>query len=250
MWHRLEGQRDLGSTRVHVVIKAKDPNLPVKVKVSAELWDAPSVVTYCMDVKMCLTAIELTEEGSKLRNDNEKQLQCLSLPIGQGSVPCVKWKNCLSLYPTDMAMLKAILKAAVGSPSLVEHQPTLGTEPTPERTGTCAHPKNDDALSWECECGAALQVACAARVTDLDVCIKEQMCASAQVCCSWKQERSCPDCLSCTTLGDCSSLIQATPTLAETLEGRRQPRWSNRSTEPLALLDGSVTGKACTKQNR
>jgi len=229
-----------GSTRVHVVIKAKQGHLPVKVKIHVELAGVTSVVAACMDAQMCLMELEQTDAGSELRNDNGKQLECLRNNVGG---KCADWKQCLRKNMQEMNMLEAMLEAAVGSPALVESQPTLDSESSNENEGTCAHPSNDDPESWECECGADLKLACNAR-TDLAVCIKEKMCASNEICCSWKRERNCPQ--------NCNDnmLIQATPTFAETLEGRRQSSGDNNLSEPLALLDSSVQGKACTKQNR
>jgi len=236
----------VGSTRVKLVIKAKDSTKGVKLKLTTVMHNVPTSVTHCMDVKMCLNAINGSSlEGSQLRTDNRQQLQCLRLAISEGGRACKKWKQCLHQYPqaqsdpwNHTAMLKAILEAAVGSPALVESQRTPDSESSNELNGTCAHPGNDDPESWDCECGGDLQLACSAH-PDLAECIREKMCASNEVCCSWKRDHCAPD--PCNN----NTLIQATPTLAETLEGRRRPL-GNISSASAVLLEETMGGKVCT----
>jgi len=232
-----------GSTRLYVVIKAKDSSKSIKVQLNVKIQNAPAAVGHCMDNKMCLSLLSSSAVGTMLRNDNTLQFQCLAghtlncnaamnaaLPncVNLLHAECQAWKNCLDAHQADKEMLQALLASS---------QTTVTTAGTGQVTGDCAHPANDDPESWECECAEDLYQACAHR-TDLSDCITELMCASDEVCPSWKQDKGCS-----------VSMLAGVAAIVDTAHGRRQPFPNSSSLEP-ALLEQSLSGKACARTSR
>jgi len=234
-----------GSTRLYVVIKAKNEAQRIKVGIQVKIEDATAAVGDCMDNKMCLSTINSTDAGSTLRNNNTVQLHCLTNQTSDFSAllnaTCQVWKDCLDAHEVDRDLLLAILQAGQTSSSALfaERELTLDSNGS-ESTGGCAHPAHDDPESWECECSQVLLDACANRTHELAACITEEMCASNEVCLSWKQQKPCPGIL----LSKDDVSIQAdVSAIRDVARGRKQPPGNITSFEP-EQLEESLSGKA------
>jgi len=223
-----------GSTRLYVVIKAKDVSKPIKVALRVMVTDPSDSVADCMDNKMCLKEMHL------LRNDNQKQLQCLQDGCSNCDAAlqdeCSSWKDCLNNNGVDAQRLQALLEAS--------SSPTVAT-PETEITGDCLQPANDDPESWECECAEDLDAVCPPTSTpDLAHCYLTHMCNYDDICQSWKDQK-CQTIL----LSTHNVTVQGDMEVSKDMQGRRQTT-GNTSSLGLVGLEDSLSGKACARSAR
>jgi len=213
----------------------------------------PVTDTDCKKTKMCLRSLP---ESSLLRTHNAEQLRCLNVHNEPGE--CANWKVCLSAQQVDSVVLQAMLEAAllpltsthvmVGGGLESSAQQNVGSEVTGE-CGRRGDPANDAYENWKCGCVNQLHAACDQldHLATRRECLKGEMCASDAVCDTWKQQKRCQTSL---ISKDNVSMPEDAAVTADTIHARRQPPGSISSTEPVGLLDNSLSGKACTKASR
>ena len=223
-----------GSTRLYVVIEAKDASKPIKVALRVLVTDPPDSVADCMDHRMCLSEMHL------LRNDNQKQLQCLQDGCLNCDAAlqdeCSKWEACLNDNGVSKQRLQALLEAS--------SIPTVVTQAS-EITGNCLQPANDDPESWECECAGDLDAVCPPTSTpDLAHCYLTHMCNYDDICQSWKDQK-CQTIL----LSTHNVTVQGNMEVSKDMQGRRQTT-GNTSSLGLVGLEDSLSGKACARSAR
>jgi len=195
--------------------------------------DPPDSVADCMDHRMCLSEMHL------LRNDNQKQLQCLQDGCLNCDAAlqdeCSKWEACLNDNGVSKQRLQALLEAS--------SIPTVATQAS-EITGNCLQPANDDPESWECECAGDLDAVCSPSSPNLAHCYLQQMCNYHDICQSWKDQK-CQNIL----LSTHNVTVQGDMEVSKDMQGRRQTT-GNTSSLGLVGLEDSLSGKACARSSR
>jgi len=192
----------------------------------------------CMTVKDCVSIlVDGGDAGFELRNVNVMQLHCLTGNTGAFSSAlkdkCIAWMACMDA--TKKTFLTALLKAAVGSTSLISDvamaNHTQKVDPI-----TCVNPESDDPESWECACLDEMTKACGGEADE--ECFLGLLCSRTTICATWK-DAHCP-----------AKMLQAeTGRMAPAFVAAAAKR-STKASSNTALgnsLDGSFQGK-CAEQ--
>jgi len=162
---------------------------------SGELWifakEVDQYVEDCMAVKDCLSELgDGSKEAFKLRNDNKKQLQCLTATTDAArdaiNSKCKPWQKCLAKDAGRIDKLKTLLAAGQQSGSMLMAISDREGDAMALSSGDpseCIDPAMDDPESWECDCLQSLVDACGGINEN---CFRTTMCQSSEICASWK----------------------------------------------------------------
>ena len=103
------------------------------------------------------------------------------------------------MIDTDKATLEAILRVVMpNSPG-----PITASESLVDQTPECIDPATYDPEAAECECFNDIQESCSGK-SDEEGCILEKVCANANICSAWKDEK-------CTaSLGSATTNVEGT----------------------------------------
>jgi len=181
---------------------------------------------------------------------------------------CADWIACLQdrsqaemFVAEAIEVLYRLRSPFTPAPSSLLLQQISGRQGTVENDhADCMHPDTTNEAELTCTCWDDMKVQCSGNEgNDLYECLRKQLCASANVCHSWKQ----PD--DPTSQGQCkpheisgttaSLAVQGNQkaeraVLADMFQGRRQPPENSSSFDSAVQLERSLNGKACTKHGR
>jgi len=219
----------------------------------------------CTRTKMC--ELELVgEAGSGKRYTSSQKCQCAIAywsKADTGSLDCTDWASCMDEH-ADVFFTSIYLLANKANPfdessslstSLLQQQG--GRQPPFVDLPDC----NKDPYSFpECNCYAEMRHECKSRGITcktcgaMSDCIREQLCKNANVCYAWKSVQ----CEGMEIIHDTSLAVsdikEATKAdvshTAVAMHGRRQSSGNDSSSEPIASLDQSVSGKSCARSAR
>jgi len=227
------------NAHIKIVLLPNDPSetgLPqassarVTVKAIANQW-----VDTCMDRNLCLNRLGRGAAGFELRNNNQKQYECLrGKPATHLSDVCGVWRACFASqsdganHEAELLTYLSVVFGKAKAPKKASKKASntknlLAVSSSPEEG--CTDPAAEDAEAIECECLEELTTDCAAAgVTDTEECFLTALCHHPSICPAWKNEHC----------GDGSSLLE---------------RRSIMTSKANGTLDGSVTGK-CTSETQ
>jgi hypothetical protein len=189
-------------------IRAEFARISASAASSGQLWlmatDVDQYVEDCMAVKDCLSNLgDGSKEAYKLRNDNKKQLKCLSATTDAArdaiNLKCKPWVKCLAKDAGRISKLKSLLAAgqegssmliAISDRDAMASTSGWGTrrrKPVQDQS-ECIDPATDDPESWSCDCVQDLIDECGGIHAS---CFRTQMCQSTEICTSWKKSH-CP----------------------------------------------------------
>jgi len=142
-----------------------------------------------------------------------------------------------------------MLKAANPLPSLIQEVTVASTRENPR---SCVDPSKSDPEEWDCECMESLNAYCEGDQRPKDECFKEVWCSHKMVCQTWKDVNCLKSYgqLSVSSVHDTGKAEQADVAItANTTHKRRQPP-TNSSSEPLQVLEQSLSSKPCAQKAR
>jgi hypothetical protein len=263
-----------GNTTIRIVAYPSDSNVGCTATVDFRAGDVDPYVERCMGTQMCLIELGNDQAGYELRNNNQKQYDCLKGNYADAS--CTAFDTCLVKggYKDDlMKILQGVYGAGSQSYALADIGSTTGTKDTmggslAAKTGSaakvrqysqklnvsmdsgCFNPYAGDPEAYDCECLDQDRAVCEANGVELSECIRLALCNRCEVCADWKHDR-------CTTLEQqsaeaaCAQAFLQKHSTPDSPVGIKSKSLFERAgaadeMESLVELDSSVRGK-CTR---
>jgi len=223
-WHPFKELKSVvgqGDNILEFIFRAEKSSKDATVSIVIKIKDVQAWVDTCMARKLCLEKLgNGTNESFGLRNDNQKQLQCLQATSPEGI--CEEWAGCIddTYKKTLVAILRVVgRKPAAGARAVARHPGTrdatldssMSRKETAratlvDQTSECIDPSTHDPEAAECECFSDIQESCGDKI-DQEGCILEKVCANSNVCQTWR-DNMCP-----ASLGSATANVQGTGSL-------------------------------------